>query len=199
MPSSQPPLPAADPVTCWGPAIVRNRSPDWRAGQRRDSRSRCPSRCPSVTCRSPVICSDHVSDLGGAMGIRTPDLLHAIHTPAIASCRPTSPGMALTCRDSRRARPGVAWRRATLAPKLAPMNSLTPLMFEPSNCPTGARHCGAMAGLDRAKVTAKMPCLISSARAGICSTRWPYPRKHPALLVRAGEACCACCLSPGES
>src|ERR1022692_2690314 len=34
---------------------------------------------------------------GGAMGIRTPDLLHAIHTPPVAGCGRTWPCVAFTC------------------------------------------------------------------------------------------------------
>ena len=37
-----------------------------------------PLDCPSEAGGSPVRCSNCVLDLGGAMGIRTPDLLHAM-------------------------------------------------------------------------------------------------------------------------
>jgi hypothetical protein len=38
---------------------------------------------------------------GGATGIRTPDLLHAIHARPVARHRPRSPGVDLTCGDNR--------------------------------------------------------------------------------------------------
>jgi hypothetical protein len=42
----------------------------------------CPSECPSVGGSSSVQSSNYISDLCGAMGIRTPDLLHAMnHSP----------------------------------------------------------------------------------------------------------------------
>ena len=47
-------------------------------------------------------------DLGGAMGIRTPDLLHAIHTPTVAGCGLMSPSVAFTCGFRGWTSPGVA-------------------------------------------------------------------------------------------
>jgi hypothetical protein len=57
---------------------------------------------------------------GGAKGIRTPDLLHAIQCRAVAGRGPASPGLPFTC-----ANPGPMWldaarRLLTLAPNLAP-------------------------------------------------------------------------------
>jgi hypothetical protein len=56
----------------------------------------------------------------GAMRIRTPDLLHAMHTPAVARCGWTSPCVALTCGFRGWTWPSVAWCLSTLAPHLAP-------------------------------------------------------------------------------
>ena len=69
---------------------------------------------------------------GGAEGIRTPDLLHAIQGRTVAGCGQISPCMLFTCGDSGWAWLGVAFRLASLAPKLAPGNLLA-LLFDFSN------------------------------------------------------------------
>jgi hypothetical protein len=56
----------------------------------------------------------------GATGIRTPDLLHAIHARRVAQRRLLSPGKGLTCDDIRQASPHGARSLCTLAPILAP-------------------------------------------------------------------------------
>ena len=58
--------------------------------------------------------------LGGAMGIRTPDLLHAMQTPPVATCGWAWPCVEFTCGFRGCVWPGVAWCRSTLAPHLAP-------------------------------------------------------------------------------
>jgi hypothetical protein len=57
---------------------------------------------------------------GRATGIRTPDLLHAIHARAVGSHRHASPGGKLACGDGRLAPPVIAWLMCMLAPILAP-------------------------------------------------------------------------------
>jgi hypothetical protein len=56
----------------------------------------------------------------GATETQTPDLLHATHTPAVATCGWTWPRVAFTCGLRGRAWPDMAWCRSTLAPHLAP-------------------------------------------------------------------------------
>ena len=60
------------------------------------------------------------------MGIRTPDLLHAIHARRVAQRRPQSPGKGLTCDDIRQASPHGARSLCTLAPILAPADGQEP-------------------------------------------------------------------------
>jgi hypothetical protein len=63
----------------------------------------------------------YCSELGsGATGIRTPDLLHAIHARPVARHGPRSPGGDLTCGNNRPMSPIRAWLLCTLAPMLAP-------------------------------------------------------------------------------
>jgi hypothetical protein len=57
--------------------------PSPQVRETRTSNRRCPSICPSRARNSPVWRSNYVSDLGGAMGIRTPDLLHAMNPSGI--------------------------------------------------------------------------------------------------------------------
>jgi hypothetical protein len=64
--------------------------------------------------------SEKSSYLGGATGIRTPDLLHAIQTRTVVRCGQTSPWTPFTCGDPGRTWPGAAWCLALLAPNLAP-------------------------------------------------------------------------------
>jgi hypothetical protein len=87
------------------------------------------------------------ADLGkrsGATGIRTPDLLHAIHNAAAAGHCLTSPHGALTWIDPRQVMPGVARRLWSLAPILAPriplarLNSLLPGEIQESAAPVFA-------------------------------------------------------------
>jgi hypothetical protein len=56
------------------------------------------------------------------MGIRTPDLSHAIHARSVAQRRLLSPGKGLTCDDIRQASPHGPRNLCTLAPLLAPTN-----------------------------------------------------------------------------
>ena len=50
------------------------------------------------------------------MGIRTPDLLHAIHARRVAQRRLLPPGKGLTCDDIRQTSPHGARNLRTLAP-----------------------------------------------------------------------------------
>ena len=43
---------------------------------------KCPLKGSLRQSQSPVLCSNNVHNLGGAMGIRTPDLLHAMNHSA---------------------------------------------------------------------------------------------------------------------
>jgi len=70
-----------------------------------------PSGCPSQRRWSPVWCSNQVCDLGGAMGIRTPDLLHAMNPRSyrwVAQMDQTwPPSQGVRCgRPGRRGRSG---------------------------------------------------------------------------------------------
>ena len=71
----------------------------------------CCTRCPGV--RIMVLTC-------GATETRTPDLLHAIHTPAVAGRGCMWPCVEFTCGFRGCTWPGVAWCRCTLAPHLAP-------------------------------------------------------------------------------
>jgi hypothetical protein len=76
---------AAGSLTSWPPAKPITGMPHSRDSHRRSSGHRtdrwnCPSACPSRTGKSPIRCANYASELGGAMGIRTPDLLHAMNT-----------------------------------------------------------------------------------------------------------------------
>jgi hypothetical protein len=94
-----------------------------------------PHRCPSGQAQSPVPCSNYIYDLCGAKEIRTPDLLHAIQAQPIARRCQTSLCGLFTCGDSGWVWPGVAWQLASLAPNLAPRNSLASLCSIDSNTP----------------------------------------------------------------
>jgi hypothetical protein len=60
---------------------------------------------------------------GGAKGIRTPDLLHAIQGRLVARRGRASPGVAAACDNYGWMWPGTDGRLATLAPNLAPQKT----------------------------------------------------------------------------
>jgi hypothetical protein len=76
----------------------------------------------------------------GAKEIRTPDLLHAMQARTVAGCGQMSLCMPFTCGDSGWTWPYVAWCLASLAPNLAPTNSLASLMFDSSNTLPGSER-----------------------------------------------------------
>jgi hypothetical protein len=121
---------AGKSLTSWPPAkpITGMPHPDTAitAGQdTRPANRNCPSICPSRAGQSPAPCSNYVSDLGGAMGIRTPDLLHAMNPSGIPR-----PGHMWPDQPERQPTPAVTqpWRAATSAilPIRMPLTMITP-------------------------------------------------------------------------
>jgi hypothetical protein len=121
-------------TSCTSPrryAADRNRWSRDPPGQRSGRGWRCPTDCPSDGGASPVRHSNYLCELGGATGIRTPDLLHAMERRTVHH----SPHQATRDRAELRIRSG-----QVTSVHESPPRTVTSLVTSPASGHADQKH-----------------------------------------------------------